>query len=58
MELQDNRLHAPINDALRDLARKVGLPLVATNCHCAHVACRRGLDDAHRGISKSSSAKE
>ena len=34
IELQDNRLHSPINDALRDVARKVGIPLVATNdCH-------------------------
>ena len=34
IELQDNCLHSPINDALRDVARKVGLPVVATNdCH-------------------------
>ena len=34
IELQDNRLHSPINDALREVARKVGIPLVATNdCH-------------------------
>jgi DNA polymerase III subunit alpha len=44
VELQDNRLHAPINGALRDLARKVGLPLVATNdCHYLH----RGDAKAH-----------
>jgi len=37
LELQDNRLHSPINDALRDVARKVGLPVVATNdCHYLH----------------------
>jgi DNA polymerase III subunit alpha len=37
LELQDNRLHAPLNDALREIGRKVGLPLVATNdCHYLH----------------------
>ncbi len=37
LELQDNKLHAPLNDALRDLGRTVGLPLVATNdCHYLH----------------------
>jgi len=37
IELQDNRLHAPINDALRDVARRIGLPVVATNdCHYLH----------------------
>jgi DNA polymerase-3 subunit alpha len=37
LELQDNQLHAPINDALREVGRKVGLPLVATNdCHYLH----------------------
>ena len=44
IELQDNRLHSPINDALRDVARKVGLPVVATNdCHYLH----RGDAKAH-----------
>jgi DNA polymerase-3 subunit alpha len=44
LELQDNRLHAPINDALREIGRKVGLPLVATNdCHYLH----RGDAKAH-----------
>ncbi|HYB90694.1 MAG TPA: DNA polymerase III subunit alpha [Candidatus Binataceae bacterium] len=37
LELQDNRLHAPLNDALREIGRKTGLPLVATNdCHYLH----------------------
>jgi DNA polymerase III subunit alpha len=37
LELQDNKLHAPLNDALRDIGRSVGLPLVATNdCHYLH----------------------
>jgi len=37
IELQDNRLHSPLNDALREVAKKVGLPLVATNdCHYLH----------------------
>ncbi len=44
IELQDNRLHSPINDALRDVARKVGLPVVATNdCHYLY----RGDSKAH-----------
>jgi DNA polymerase-3 subunit alpha len=37
LELQDNRLHAPLNDALREIGRATGLPLVATNdCHYLH----------------------
>ncbi len=37
IELQDNRLHGSYNDALRDLAKATGLPLVATNdCHYLH----------------------
>jgi DNA polymerase-3 subunit alpha len=37
LELQDNCLHGPLNDALRDLGRTEGLPLVATNdCHYLH----------------------
>ena len=37
LELQDNRLHAPLNDALREIGRTAGLPLVATNdCHYLH----------------------
>ncbi|MGH7917820.1 MAG: PHP domain-containing protein, partial [Candidatus Binataceae bacterium] len=37
LELQDNNLHGPLNGALRDIGRKVGLPLVATNdCHYLH----------------------
>ncbi len=37
IELQDNRLHAPLNGALREVAKKVGLPAVATNdCHYLH----------------------
>jgi DNA polymerase-3 subunit alpha len=34
LELQDNRLHGPFNERLREIGRTVGLPLVATNdCH-------------------------
>jgi len=34
LELQDNRLHSPYNDQLREIGRRLGLPLVATNdCH-------------------------
>jgi DNA polymerase III subunit alpha len=34
LELQDNKLHRPHNDALRELGRAMGLPVVATNdCH-------------------------
>jgi len=37
LELQDNKLHAPFNDALREIGKTVGLPLVATNdCHYLH----------------------
>ncbi len=37
LELQDNKLHAALNDPLREIGRKVGLPLVATNdCHYLH----------------------
>ncbi len=37
LELQDNKLHSPYNDALREIGRTVGLPLVATNdCHYLH----------------------
>jgi DNA polymerase-3 subunit alpha len=37
IELQDNKLHAPFNDALREIAGTVGLPVVATNdCHYLH----------------------
>jgi DNA polymerase-3 subunit alpha len=37
IELQDNKLHGPYNEALRDLANRVGLPMVATNdCHYLH----------------------
>ena len=44
LELQDNRLHAPLNDALREIGRTAGLPLVATNdCHYLH----RGDARAH-----------
>ncbi len=44
LELQDNRLHGPFNDALREIGRQVGLPLVATNdCHYLH----RGDAKAH-----------
>ena len=34
LELQDNKLHSPYNEALREIGKQVGLPLVATNdCH-------------------------
>jgi len=37
LELQDNKLHGALNDPLRDIGRKLGLPLVATNdCHYLH----------------------
>ncbi|MGH7840380.1 MAG: DNA polymerase III subunit alpha [Candidatus Binataceae bacterium] len=37
LELQDNALHGPLNDALREIGRSAGLPLVATNdCHYLH----------------------
>jgi len=37
LELQDNGLHGPLNDSLRDLGRSASLPLVATNdCHYLH----------------------
>ncbi len=37
LELQDNKLHAPLNSALREIGKQVGLPLVATNdCHYLH----------------------
>ncbi|HUA36126.1 MAG TPA: DNA polymerase III subunit alpha [Candidatus Binataceae bacterium] len=37
IELQDNKLHGPFNEALRDIAKQVGLPVVATNdCHYLH----------------------
>ena len=37
LELQDNELHGPLNDSLRDIGRTVGVPLVATNdCHYLH----------------------
>jgi DNA polymerase III subunit alpha len=37
LELQDNRLHSPYNDALREIGRTLGLPLAATNdCHYLH----------------------
>jgi DNA polymerase-3 subunit alpha len=37
LELQDNELHRPLNDALREIGRAVGVPLVATNdCHYLH----------------------
>jgi DNA polymerase-3 subunit alpha len=37
LELQDNKLHSPLNGALRDIGKQVGLPLVATNdCHYLH----------------------
>jgi DNA polymerase III subunit alpha len=39
LELQDNELHGPLNETLRDLGRTVGVPLVATNdCHYLHRA--------------------
>ena len=37
LELQDNQLHGPLNDSIREIGRTVGLPLVATNdCHYLH----------------------
>jgi len=37
LELQDNRLHKPLNQALTEVGKRVGLPLVATNdCHYLH----------------------
>jgi DNA polymerase-3 subunit alpha len=37
LELQDNELHAPLNDTLRELGRTLGVPLAATNdCHYLH----------------------
>jgi len=37
LELQDNKLHGALNDPLREIGRKLGLPLVATNdCHYLH----------------------
>ena len=37
IELQDNKLHGPYNEALREIANQVGLPMVATNdCHYLH----------------------
>jgi DNA polymerase-3 subunit alpha len=37
LELQDNALHGPLNEALREIGRKSGIPLVATNdCHYLH----------------------
>ena len=37
LELQDNKLHSPYNEALREIGKQVGLPLVATNdCHYLH----------------------
>jgi len=37
IELQDNKLHGPYNEALRDIANSIGLPMVATNdCHYLH----------------------
>ena len=37
LELQDNRLHAQINQPLSEIGKKLGLPLVATNdCHYLH----------------------
>ena len=39
LELQDNKLHSPLNAALRDIGKTAGLPLVATNdCHYLHRA--------------------
>jgi DNA polymerase III subunit alpha len=44
LELQDNELHGPLNDALRELGRNLGVPLAATNdCHYLH----RGDAKAH-----------
>jgi DNA polymerase III subunit alpha len=37
IELQDNKLHGPYNEALREIANGIGLPMVATNdCHYLH----------------------
>lgn len=37
LELQDNELHGPLNETLRELGRTLGIPLVATNdCHYLH----------------------
>src|SRR5271163_4783905 len=37
LELQDNALHGPLNEALREIGRTAGIPLVATNdCHYLH----------------------
>ncbi len=34
LELQDNKLHSPYNEQLREIGKRLGLPLVATNdCH-------------------------
>ncbi len=42
IELQDNKLHGPYNEALRELANQLGLPMVATNdCHYLHRADAR-----------------
>ncbi len=37
LELQDNKLHSPLNEAIRDIGKQAGIPLVATNdCHYLH----------------------
>src|ERR1700745_2853030 len=37
LELQDNKLHSPYNEAIREIGKQVGLPLVATtDCHYLH----------------------
>ncbi|MGO9263373.1 MAG: DNA polymerase III subunit alpha [Candidatus Binataceae bacterium] len=37
LELQDNALHGPLNEALREIGKTAGIPLVATNdCHYLH----------------------
>jgi len=37
LELQDNRLHGPLNDSLIRLGKELSLPVVATNdCHYLH----------------------
>src|SRR5216683_1684869 len=37
LELQDNALHGPLNEAIREIGRVAGIPLVATNdCHYLH----------------------
>jgi DNA polymerase-3 subunit alpha len=37
LELQDNKLHRPFNDAISEIGKKLGLPVVATNdCHYLH----------------------